>query len=42
MPDVADVVDQAFGGSSALEIVRSSTARPLMASVGPMATLLRW
>jgi peptide subunit release factor 1 (eRF1) len=43
---VADVVElaieRALEQRSALEIVRSSAARRLMASIGPMAALLRW
>jgi peptide subunit release factor 1 (eRF1) len=43
---VADVVElaieRALEEKSALEIVRSSAARRLMASIGPMAALLRW
>ena len=44
--DVADVVELAIEKApkkkSALEIVRSSAARRLTASIGPMAALLRW
>jgi len=43
---VADVVvlaiERALEEKSALEIVRSSAARRLMASIGPMAAMLRW
>ena len=35
-------IEHALEEKSALEIVRSNTARPVMASVGPMAALLRW
>jgi hypothetical protein len=35
-------IEHALQEKSALEIVRSNTARPVMASVGPMAALLRW
>jgi peptide subunit release factor 1 (eRF1) len=41
--DVVELaIERALEEKSALEIVRSSTARRLMASIGPMAGLLRW
>jgi peptide subunit release factor 1 (eRF1) len=35
-------IEHALEEKSALEIVRSSAARRLMASIGPMAAMLRW
>ena len=41
--DVVELaIEHALEERSALEIVRSSAARRLMASIGPMAALLRW
>jgi peptide subunit release factor 1 (eRF1) len=41
--DVVELaIEHALKEKSALEIVRSDAARRLMASVGPMAALLRW
>jgi peptide subunit release factor 1 (eRF1) len=41
--DVVELaIEHALEEKSALEIVRSDAARRLMASVGPMAALLRW
>jgi hypothetical protein len=35
-------IEQALEEKGALEIVRSSAARHLVTSIGPMAALLRW
>jgi hypothetical protein len=35
-------ISTALEQKAALEIVRSSAARRLMTSIGPMAALLRW
>ena len=41
--DVVELaIEHALEEKSALEIVRSSAARRLMTSIGPMAALLRW
>jgi peptide subunit release factor 1 (eRF1) len=41
--DVVELaIEQALEQKAALEIVRSSAARRLMTSIGPMAALLRW
>jgi peptide subunit release factor 1 (eRF1) len=41
--DVVELaIEQALEEKGALEIVRSSAARHLMTSIGPMAALLRW
>jgi peptide subunit release factor 1 (eRF1) len=41
--DVVELaIEHALEEKSALEIVRSSAARRLMASIGPMAAMLRW
>jgi hypothetical protein len=41
--DVVEMaIEQALEQKSALGIVRSSAARRLMTSIGPMAALLRW
>ena len=39
---ISPPIERAFEQKSALEIVRSSAARRLMASIGPMAAMLRW
>jgi peptide subunit release factor 1 (eRF1) len=41
--DVVELaIEQALEQKAVLELVRSSTARGLMASMGPMAAVLRW
>ncbi len=35
-------IEQALEEKAALELVRSGSARRLMAQIGPMAALLRW
>jgi peptide subunit release factor 1 (eRF1) len=41
--DVVELaIEQALEQKAALELVRSSAARGLMASIGPMAAVLRW